>query len=73
MHDTHMSKDRLNDMAKDLRSSFFSERETQTEAFKYAYAVIDAMPQDAKAAAYTSLHVVVNTIAREIEAITEEL
>lgn len=56
----------INELATGLRSTFFSSRDTVEDAFAYAYNVIDAMPSEAKAAAYTALHVVVNTIANEM-------
>lgn len=56
----------INKLAASLRSGFFSSRDTVEDAFAYAYDVIDAMPSESRAAAYTALHVMVNTIANEM-------
>lgn len=61
---------KLNDLATGIQSSFFATSETVEDAFRYAYATIDALPSESKAGAYTALHVVVNTIAEEIKRLT---
>lgn len=59
--------DKLNDLATGLRSSLFASRDSIEDAFKYAYDMIETIPNEHKSAAYTALHVVVNTIALEIQ------
>jgi hypothetical protein len=37
------------------------------EAMKYAYKLIETLPKGDRAAAYTALHVVLNTVANAME------
>ena len=66
-----MSKE-LNTLATGLQHSLFATRDTIQDAFNYAYTIIEALPSDQKAGAYTALHVVVNTIAEEVKRLTEQ-
>jgi hypothetical protein len=69
-----MSKEinQLNELATGLQHGLFASRETIQDAFKYAYEMIETLPAEYKAGAYTTLHVVVNTIAEEVKRITGE-
>jgi hypothetical protein len=52
--------------ANSLRVGLFADRATTSEAIWYAYDLIDALPPEHRAPAFTALHVVLNTIAREL-------
>lgn len=64
-----MEKELL-DFTKTMKSNLFASRDTLPEALKYAYAMIEKM-QDSSYA-LIALHVVLNTIAQEIEKIVEK-
>jgi hypothetical protein len=52
----------------DLKCQLFADRGTDVaEAMKYAYKLIDTLPKADRAAAYTALHVVLNTVANAME------
>lgn len=53
-----MTKENL---AQSIRSGFFSERDNLSDAFDYAYALLKNNP-----GGMTALHVVLNTVAKEI-------
>jgi hypothetical protein len=42
------------------------------EAIKYAYNLIETLPQEFRAGAYTGLHVVLNTVAADLKRLTKE-
>ena len=52
-------------LAAQLRNSLFAERATLAEAYEYASVVAQA--SDNPAAVFTALHVMMNTIAREVQ------
>jgi hypothetical protein len=52
----------------DLKCQLFADRGTDVaEAMKYAYKLIETLPKADRAAAYTALHVVLNTVANAME------
>jgi hypothetical protein len=52
----------------DLKCQLFADRGTDVaEAMKYAYKLIDTLPKADRAAEYTALHVVLNTVANAME------
>ena len=52
----------------DLKCQLFADRgDNVAEAMKYAYKLIETLPKVDRAAAYTALHVVLNTIANALE------
>jgi hypothetical protein len=52
----------------DLKCQLFADRGTDVaEAMKYAYKLIETLPKVDRAAAYTALHVVLNTVANAME------
>jgi hypothetical protein len=52
----------------DLKCELFADRGTDVaEAMKYAYKLIETLPKADRAAAYTALHVVLNTVANAME------
>jgi hypothetical protein len=52
----------------DLKCQLFADRGTDVaEAMKYAYKLIESLPKADRAAAYTALHVVLNTVANAME------
>ena len=52
----------------DLKCQLFADRGTDVaEAMKYAYKLIESLPKGDRAAAYTALHVVLNTISNALE------
>jgi hypothetical protein len=52
------------EFAKSISSGFFADRDTLPEAFDYAYSVFKHTENPA--AVMTALHVVLNTVAKEI-------
>jgi len=59
-----MERDQL---AKILRNDLFSRRDSVHSAYQYAEKVISTLRQEDKLGVYTLLHVMMNTIADEIE------
>ena len=57
----------LTHLAKQLRCNLFADRENFDYALRYAYGLIATLPKKDHAAAFTALHVVLNTIANEID------
>lgn len=52
----------------DLKCQLFADRgDDVAEAMQYAYKLIDSLPKGDRAAAYTALHVVLNTISNALE------
>ena len=52
----------------DLKCQLFADRgDNVAEAMQYAYKLIESLPKGDRAAAYTALHVVLNTIANALE------
>jgi hypothetical protein len=58
-------------LAASIRVRVFAKRETIDEALNYAIEVFDRVNSDDKAAVYTALHVVLNTIADKIDALPD--
>lgn len=57
----------LAQLAEQMRCSLFADRENFNYALSYAYGLIATLPEKHRAAAFTALHVVLNTIANEID------
>ena len=57
----------LAQLAKDLRVGLFATHSDFPAALRYAYGLIATLPKKDHAAAFTALHVVLNTIANEID------
>lgn len=58
----------LAQLAKDLRYGIFADRDNFGEALRYAYGLIATLPNEKDhITAFTALHVVLNTIANEID------
>jgi hypothetical protein len=55
-----------------MQSGLFATKDSIEEAIQYAYDVIDSGSAGNKAAMYTVVHVLMNTIAEEIKRIAEE-
>ena len=55
------------ELALSLQHSLFATRDSVEDAFDYAYSIIQTLPEQDRLAAYTALHVLVNTIAEEIK------
>lgn len=58
-------------LAASIRNSMFASRDTVDEALNYAVATIERLYNDDRAAMYTALHVVMNTIADKIMALPD--
>ena len=58
-------------LAASIRHGMFASRDTVEEALEYANATIERLYNDDKAAMYTALHVVLNTIANKITALPD--
>ena len=58
-------------LAASIRHGLFASRDTVEEALEYANATIERLYNDDKAAMYTALHVVLNTIANKITALPD--
>ena len=52
----------------DLKCQLFADRGTDVaDAMQYAHMLIETLPKADRAAAYTALHVVLNTVANAME------
>lgn len=60
-------------LAASIRNSMFASRDTVDQALNYAVATIERLYNDDRAAMYTALHVVMNTIADKISALPAQL
>lgn len=49
-----------------ITNRFFATRPTLQEGFDYAYELIQSLPREHRAAAFTALHVLCNTIADQL-------
>jgi hypothetical protein len=58
------------ELAHSLKHGLFADRDTLSEAMEYAYQVIAATKDQGPA--LTALHVVLNTVAKEIERLGKE-
>ena len=58
-------------LAASIRVRMFAKRSTIDEALNYAIEVFDRVNNDDKAAVYTALHVVLNTVADKIDALPD--
>lgn len=58
-------------LAASIRNSMFASRDTVDEALNYAVETIERLYNDDRAAMYTALHVVMNTIADKIDALPD--
>jgi hypothetical protein len=58
-------------LAASIRNSMFASRDTVDEALNYAVETIERLYNDDRAAMYTALHVVMNTIADKIAALPD--
>lgn len=56
-----------------IRNRLFASRDTVDQALNYAVATIERLYNDDRAAMYTALHVVMNTIADKISALPAQL
>lgn len=65
---TEIVQTRLEQLAKEIRCGLFADREDFGSALSCAYGLIATLPEKHRAAAFTALHVVLNTIANEITA-----
>lgn len=63
---------KLHDTLSGMQSNLFATKDSIREAVEYAYEVIDSGAAGNKAAMYTVIHVLMNTIAEEIKHIAEE-
>lgn len=63
---------KVTELATGLQHSLFATRDTVEEAFTYAYSVVESLPDSDKAAVYTAMHVLVNTIAEEFKQLSGE-
>jgi len=62
----HKFKD-TQELAQSLKHGLFSNRDTVGKAIEYAYQVIESLDGRDRILAFTALHVVLNTIAIELE------
>lgn len=60
------------DYANGLYMGMFAEAENTTDAITYAYNLIETLPPEYKAGAYTGLHVLLNTVAQELRRLVRE-
>jgi hypothetical protein len=65
--------DKLNETLNGMQSPLFATKDSIEDAVKYAYDVIDSGAGGNKAAMYTVVHVLMNTIAEEIKRLSEEV
>lgn len=62
--------DELHETLNGMQSKLFATKDSIEEAVQYAYEVIDSGASGNKAAMYTVVHVLMNTIAEEIKNLT---
>jgi hypothetical protein len=60
-------------LAASIRVGMFAKRDTIEQALDYATEIIERLYNDDKAAMYTALHVVLNTVADKISELPDEL
>jgi hypothetical protein len=61
-----MTDHQLSQFAASLRVKLFSTRDNMPDAMNYAYDLIESLPTENRIAAFTALHVVMNTIADQL-------
>jgi hypothetical protein len=62
------------ELAASIKVGLFASRDTLEEAFEYVEMMINSMPDAAhQAAARTALHVMLNSVAKQIEALPDQL
>ena len=59
-------------VAQSIRNPMFAKRETLNEAYDYFFGVIQAINAADRAAALTATQVLLNTIADQIEGVSDE-
>ena len=62
----------IKDYANILKHGMFASRPSSKEAMDYAYELIETIDKSDRAAAFTALHVVLNTVANTMEQIIQE-
>ena len=65
-----MNEALLDETLRRMQSKLFATKDSIPEAIQYAYDVIDSGASGNKAAMYTVVHVLMNTIAEEVRHIT---
>ena len=60
------TKKELEEFSKSLKHGLFAERPTMKEAMDFAYEIIETLDVKDRSAAFTALHVVMNTISNDI-------
>jgi len=62
------------ELAASIKVGLFADRDTLEEAFEYTQTMFNSMPDAAsRAAARTALHVMLNSVAKQIEALPDQL
>jgi len=62
------------ELAASIKVGIFASRDTLEEAFEYTETMFNSMPDPAhRAAARTALHVMLNTVAKQIESLPDQL
>ena len=65
-----MNEALLDETLRRMQFGLFATKDSRPEAIQYAYDVIEASSDTNKAAMYTVVHVLMNTIAEEVRHIT---
>ncbi len=61
-----MNIEETNNFLKKLNHGLFATKPNTKEALEFAYSLIETLGPEERAAAYTALHVTVNTIANDV-------
>ena len=62
-----MEKPTLKNFAKSLKHGLFADRKNLKDAMSHAYSLIATLDPEDRSVAFTALHIVLNTVAKEIE------
>jgi len=54
------------ELANSIRNGLFADRDSVSEAWEYAFEVLNSLPAKNRVAATTAMMVLINTIAKEI-------
>lgn len=64
-------RDQVENLITGMEVPLFGVRDNLSDAIHYAYSVIEALPPEDRAGAYTVLHVVLNSVALELRRLVD--
>ena len=60
-----MDKEKILDLTESMKHGMFATKDSPKEGLDYAYSLIETLPKEHRIAAFTALHVSLNSIASE--------